>query len=1076
MASKREVTVLIKAVDRASRVLRSVGNSAQKNLKQVGDAAQDAARSIGLIGAALSLALGIAINTTADFQQSMANTQSVIGATTEELMTLTEAAREFGKVTVFRASEAADAMFFLASAGLKTEQVISALPGTLALAAATNTDLAMTTERVVANMAAFGLQAREASRVANVFAATIGNSQATMERLGLALSFVGPVANSVNLSIEETSAILGRLFTSGIAASTAGTALRMAIAQLLKPSEDAKAIMEKLGLTVLNSADNLRNFIDIIEDLERSGLSAKDAMTLFGVRAGPALLALVNQGSDALRGLVKTVTGTNKAAEMAALQIGTFKGQLRLLKSAAQELQIVIGTELLPVLTTLVQKMTAIVLKTADWAKEHKALTKILGTSTLTIAGLAISLSTLGFLIFGITKAVKPLISAATWLIGKFLALVSMVKLATFGVKGFGIAVTFAGSVIGGVLATLGLFAGLFKLINRETDKMEKKVDAFGARRGAKDIEDIKAALETYETALAQVREAQNKGAESVSLLGTAIADNGIGLSKWDARIRPVNDVILTLRKRVDLLKEQLFLASGGVRDYRNSMETASPIIKALFDPLKALGEWLKKVADATKLTTEEFNKLRGEMEFLKLDTTPAIERFKALSAAVDQFGEAVGNVKTRINDLMSALPDDTGARRILFFPETQDELQARIRIVERAKRELAKAPAETDFGFLIPIKRIDEQEQRLKASIERIGEFRAEIDEEMKGRQQTNLDRFLRFIGIREEATAAEAEKLRELNLKELEANQQLADSINSIRESSFQQEQNRIRQLQGSYTNFIRTAINIGRQFFSEQEAGWIRALAALVRFISRAIAGFLRERALEKLKQAEQAKTASQFFIQHGAKMISLAAEFALMGDLVRAALALAAAGKDAAQAVAFQAQATILQTEAAGLMTASVAVEAAGVAVAGGIDLAADAAQRAARAETEQARATERRLQTELDLKIKILELEGRTFEARRLGLEAEAFQLREMGIDENLIRRFQQLSLGQGPGDTTPVDTSFTPAFAGAGGGTTVFQTNTFNGILELNNETTLAELAQKLSPFLDDVKDTETEP
>jgi hypothetical protein len=85
MASKREVAIIIKAIDKASRVMRSISDAATKDLKQVGDAARTAATSIGLIGAALTLSLGLAVNTTASFEQSMANTQGVIGATEAEL-------------------------------------------------------------------------------------------------------------------------------------------------------------------------------------------------------------------------------------------------------------------------------------------------------------------------------------------------------------------------------------------------------------------------------------------------------------------------------------------------------------------------------------------------------------------------------------------------------------------------------------------------------------------------------------------------------------------------------------------------------------------------------------------------------------------------------------------------------------------------------------------------------------------------------------------------------------------------------------------------------------------------------
>ena len=146
------------------------------------------------------LGLGaIATKVFADFEQSMANTQSVLGGTQEEFQKLSGYAREMGKTTVFTASQAADAMYYLASAGYNTKRVMDSLQGTLNLAAATQYDLAETTRIVVSTLNQFGLAAEESGRVANVFAAIISASQATMDRLGNSLKFVGPIAAGLNI-------------------------------------------------------------------------------------------------------------------------------------------------------------------------------------------------------------------------------------------------------------------------------------------------------------------------------------------------------------------------------------------------------------------------------------------------------------------------------------------------------------------------------------------------------------------------------------------------------------------------------------------------------------------------------------------------------------------------------------------------------------------------------------------------------------------------------------------------------------------------------------------------------------
>lgn len=348
---KADLRSLDKGFKKAEKDTGLFSKNMQKRMKTVGLALTG-------VGVAAGAMFGKAIKTTASFEQSMANVQSVAGASAKELQTLTTYAREMGRESVFSASQAADAMYFLASAGMDTNQIMGALQGTMNLAAATQSDLASTSETTAATLSAFGLKANEADRVANVFAATISGSQANMEKLSTSMNYVGPIAKSMGMSLEETTAILGQLYNQGIDASTAGTALRQSITSLLKPTDDAVDVLKKLGVTITDDEGKLKPLVNIIGQLESAGLSTADAMTIFGQRAGPAMLALVSKGSGAIEALTEKVTGTNKASEMAAIQIDTFQGAMKLLKSAVEDLQISVGVTLLPTLTGFVEKIT----------------------------------------------------------------------------------------------------------------------------------------------------------------------------------------------------------------------------------------------------------------------------------------------------------------------------------------------------------------------------------------------------------------------------------------------------------------------------------------------------------------------------------------------------------------------------------------------------------------------------------------------------------------------------------------------------------------------------------------------
>lgn len=296
-----------------------------------------------------------ALQTSAQFEQSMANAASVSGATGEELKNMTALAREMGKTTVFSASQAADAMYYMASAGYKAEQMAQAIQPILNLAAATQSDLAFSTDSVIASLNQFQLDSSEAGRVSNVFASAIGNSQATLEKLSYSMSYIGPVANSLGWSIEEATGALSVLYNAGFDGSMAGTSLRQSLVALMNPSSSAKKIFEQLGIELSKLDPTTNKFSDIVDTLAQSGITTAQAMEVFGARAGPGMMALLAQGGDAIASMTDRITGTNAATEMAEKQINTMQGSAKLMKSMMEETAIAIGDVLIPIMRKLME-------------------------------------------------------------------------------------------------------------------------------------------------------------------------------------------------------------------------------------------------------------------------------------------------------------------------------------------------------------------------------------------------------------------------------------------------------------------------------------------------------------------------------------------------------------------------------------------------------------------------------------------------------------------------------------------------------------------------------------------------
>ena len=192
---------------------------------------------VGLV--AISAKLGV------EFEQSMSKVEALSGATGTELKALEDTAREMGATTRYSASEAADALGFMALAGWDAEQMMSGLPAVLDLATSGALDLATASDIVTDMMSMFGYEAEEASRVSDIFAQAQAKSNTSVEQLNEALINAGPSAAAANQSLETTTAILGILGNNGIKGGEAGTLLNNMFNDLQKSAEGGAGLLRK---------------------------------------------------------------------------------------------------------------------------------------------------------------------------------------------------------------------------------------------------------------------------------------------------------------------------------------------------------------------------------------------------------------------------------------------------------------------------------------------------------------------------------------------------------------------------------------------------------------------------------------------------------------------------------------------------------------------------------------------------------------------------------------------------------------------------------------------------------------
>lgn len=347
--------ILVEAHDTATATLNRMSGKLKNIGSKIAGIAKIATVAGTAIGIGLAYAVGKATSVFMDFEQSVATAASVTGAVGEDFENLrvhiADVSKELGETTVFSASQAASAFYDLASSGYDVANIsLKEMKPLLDLAAATQADLTTTTEIVTSTLGQFGLSIEDSNRVADVFAKTIGSSKATIDKLGISMSYVGPVANSLGYSLETTSAILGELYNKGFDASKAGTALRGSLSRLMNPTAQVKENLAQLGMTVEDVDPTMHKFTDILARLRENGMTTAQAMKIFGTIAAPAMLSITDSTDDIDKLAVALEDAGGTAETMATQNLGTLKGVVTLLKSAFEGLQITIGEKMKPIL------------------------------------------------------------------------------------------------------------------------------------------------------------------------------------------------------------------------------------------------------------------------------------------------------------------------------------------------------------------------------------------------------------------------------------------------------------------------------------------------------------------------------------------------------------------------------------------------------------------------------------------------------------------------------------------------------------------------------------------------------
>lgn len=355
----------VKKVAATTGSYRNSQNAATQSLRNFSGGLPNLLGQLKTVAGAV-VAVGTAfdgIKTAADFESSMSRVAALSNASAGDLAKLTTTAKELGASTVFSASQAAEGMQFLAMAGYKTNDVIAAMPGLLAAAAAGQTDLGTTADIVSNILSGFGIAAGDTGRVADVLTKAFTSANVDLQMLGYTMKYAAPWAKALGVSLEETAAAAGILGNAGIQAEQAGTTLRGLFARFAKPPKEAAEALDKLGVKLFDNKGKMKSLATILGDLQNAmkGMSGEQKTALAGMiagmEAGSGFLALMDAGPDKLRKFTKELENSGgTAGQVAKVQLDNFNGSLVELESALEGVKIEVFTPMLPVLTDLADK------------------------------------------------------------------------------------------------------------------------------------------------------------------------------------------------------------------------------------------------------------------------------------------------------------------------------------------------------------------------------------------------------------------------------------------------------------------------------------------------------------------------------------------------------------------------------------------------------------------------------------------------------------------------------------------------------------------------------------------------
>jgi TP901 family phage tail tape measure protein len=502
MSQVRAGGAYVELTARSAQFLKGL-EAAQKRLKSFGASTRLVGTKLTGLGVAAAAPVGASLAVYTSFDDAIRAAGAAANATGATLESLRNKAKHLGATTSFSASEVASLMTELGRAGFSPKQIEEMTGAVMNLARATGTDATVSSGIMSATIRQFSLEATDAVRVSDRLTAAANMSFNSVESLGEALQYAGPVAADANMSLEETLAVLGTLGNLGIQGSEAGTALRRLLTLGAAESEKFQKVF---GVATKDAQGNARDLVDILGEVAAASANMgtgdraqafNEVFGLMGITSASAIGKTVTDTKKLLADLKKSNGIADKTARDMDAGIG---GAFRILKSSIEGVAIAIGESLDLSVTKMMNAISRALSGLIEWIGKNQEVVKkvaliVAGVVAVGAAfiGIGSAAGVAAFAVGGLASMFSLVGTAIGVLVTMIGALFTPIGLVVAAVAALGAYFIYSSGIAGEAIEYL---KGVFETLKADTIK------AFGAIANALAAGDITAAANVLWTYL----------------------------------------------------------------------------------------------------------------------------------------------------------------------------------------------------------------------------------------------------------------------------------------------------------------------------------------------------------------------------------------------------------------------------------------------------------------------------------------------------------------------------------------------------------------------------------------------